>query len=90
MDRTLIVNREFEAGEVSVYAGAGGDWKTIAFGDGACRTVKVLEDAVDGCRCYFWVKSCPDKSIDGGDHVGAGWMSHSFMKPHDLLNEVGV
>jgi hypothetical protein len=25
MDRTLIVNRKFEAGEVSVYAGAGGD-----------------------------------------------------------------
>ena len=69
MDRTLIVYRKFEAGEVSVYAGAGGDGETIAFGDGACRTVKVLKDAVDGCRGYLWVNSCPDGCVDGGDHV---------------------
>ena len=90
MDRALIVEGQFEAGKIGVDAGACGDCETIAFGDGACRTVKVLEDAVDCCRGYFWVNSCPGRSIDGGDHVGAGWVAHSFMKPHDLLNKVRV
>jgi len=50
MDGALIIDGQFEAGEISVHAGACGDCEAIAFGDGACRTVKVLEDAVDGCR----------------------------------------
>ena len=45
-----ISTGQFEAGKISVDAGACGDCKAIAFGDGACRAVKVLEDAVDGCR----------------------------------------
>ena len=53
MDRALIVDEKFEAREVSVDTGTCGDGETIAFGDGACRAVKVLEDAVDGCRGYF-------------------------------------
>ncbi len=69
MDRTLIVYRKFETGEVSVDAGAGGNCETIAFGDRACRAVKVLKDAGDGCGGYLWVNSCPDGCVDGGDHV---------------------
>ena len=36
------------------------------------------------------MKSCLDRHIDGGDPVGARWVSHSFMEPHDLFNEVRV
>ena len=50
MDGALIIDGQFETGEVGVNAGACGNCEAIAFGDGACRAVKVLEDAVDGCR----------------------------------------
>ncbi len=50
MDGALVVDGQFETREVGVDSGACGDCETIAFGDGVCRTVKVLEDAVDGCR----------------------------------------
>ena len=48
--RALIVDGQFEAGKVGVNAGAWGNCEAIAFGDGACRAVKVWEYAVDGCR----------------------------------------
>ena len=49
MDGALIIYGQFEAGEVGVDAGACGDCETVAFGEGACRAVKVLEYAVYGC-----------------------------------------
>ena len=66
MNRALIVNREFEAGEVGVDTGAGGDGEAIAFGGGA---IEVLKDAVYGGGSYVWVDSCPDGCVDGCDHV---------------------
>ena len=69
MNWTLIVNREFEAGKVGVDTGAEGDGKAIAFGDGACGAIEVLEDAVYGGGSYVGVDSCPDGCVDGSDHV---------------------
>ncbi len=36
------------------------------------------------------MKTCPNRSVDGGDHVGAGGMPHAFAKPHDLFDKVMI
>ena len=42
MDGALIIDGNLGSWKVSVNTGAWGDGEAFAFGDGACRTVKVL------------------------------------------------